>query len=360
LKRAREAAADRGDHEQSLRMTFREYATEWVGRYHGRGRQGFRETTRDDYRRDLERYAFRFFADEPLVKITPRRLSQYASWLCEQPAPGGGELADATVRRILSPVRACMGTAVGEGLIRSNPAIGLALPHRPRIEADEEDVKALTAEQLHAFLLVVPSRHRSLFELLATTGLRISEALALQWQHVALDGDSPHVKVRRAFVRGSYGPPKSRYGRRDVPIPFGLVRALRTTRAASDWPQADDLVFPALNGQPIDQQNMRRRVLKPAAEEAGVGWMGFHTLRHTCASMLFERGANAVQVQRWLGHHSAAFTLSTYVHLLRDDLGEPLELGVLGGNRVATHATGLSRNPKAVPGAEAWNLQELS
>lgn len=42
--------------------------------------------------------------------------------------------------------------------------------------------------------------------------------------------------------------------------------------------------------------------------------------------MLFERGANAKQVQRWLDDHSAAFTLDTYVHLLEDQLGEPLEL----------------------------------
>jgi integrase len=72
---------------------------------------------------------------------------------------------------------------------------------------------------------------------------------------------------------------------------------------------------------------VRRRALKPAAEEAGAPWAGFHTFRHTWASMLFERGANAVQVQRWLGHHSAAFTLATYVHLLSDDLGDPLDLG---------------------------------
>jgi hypothetical protein len=61
--------------------------------------------------------------------------------------------------------------------------------------------------------------------------------------------------------------------------------------------------------------------------------------------MLFARGANAVQVQRWLGHHSAAFTLSRYVHLLRGDLGDPLsladELPHPGGNAVATHDTGL-------------------
>ena len=53
---------------------------------------------------------------------------------------------------------------------------------------------------------------------------------------------------------------------------------------------------------------------------------GFHTFRHTVASRLFAEGRNAVQVQRWLGHHSPAFTLSTYVHLLDADLGEPLTL----------------------------------
>jgi len=77
---------------------------------------------------------------------------------------------------------------------------------------------------------------------------------------------------------------------------------------------------------PLEHSNMLRRVLRPAAEEAGVPWAGFHTLRHTCASILFDRGANAVKVQRWLGHHSPAFTLDTYVHLLDDQLDEPLEL----------------------------------
>ena len=83
---------------------------------------------------------------------------------------------------------------------------------------------------------------------------------------------------------------------------------------------------------------MRRRVLKPTAQEAGVPWVGFHTFRHTCASLLFAQGRNAVQVQRWLGHHSAAFTLATYVHLLDGDLGEPLTLSVAPTRE--DHATG--------------------
>jgi integrase len=85
-------------------------------------------------------------------------------------------------------------------------------------------------------------------------------------------------------------------------------------------------VFPASNGQYLHVSNLRRRVLNPAREKAGLPWVGFHAFRHTCASLLFADGRNAVQVQRWLGHHSAAFTLATYVHLLDGDLGAPLDL----------------------------------
>jgi integrase len=70
-----------------------------------------------------------------------------------------------------------------------------------------------------------------------------------------------------------------------------------------------------------------RRYLKPAAEEAGIPWVGFHTFRHTCASLLFDEGRNIRQVQRWLGHHAPSFTLDTYVHLLDEGVGEALDLG---------------------------------
>ena len=60
-------------------------------------------------------------------------------------------------------------------------------------------------------------------------------------------------------------------------------------------------------------------MLKPAAAAAGVPWASWHTLRHTCGSVLFRHGANAKQFQAWLGHHSPAFTVAVYVHLLDDD-----------------------------------------
>lgn len=44
--------------------------------------------------------------------------------------------------------------------------------------------------------------------------------------------------------------------------------------------------------------------------------------------MLIDAGASPLRLQRWMGHHSAAFTLDTYGHLLHDDLGPHLDLGL--------------------------------
>jgi integrase len=59
-----------------------------------------------------------------------------------------------------------------------------------------------------------------------------------------------------------------------------------------------------------------------------VPWITLHTFRHTCASLLFAPpeygggGKNAKQVQEWLGHHSPAYTLKEYVHLIDAGVGE--------------------------------------
>jgi integrase len=358
LRARRMASVDDGSFAPKTRERFVDYACDWVARYQGNGRRGFTEDTRVEYKRDLERYAIPFLGRYRLEQITPRTIAEFVAWLCDEQEQGRRRaderrahqgrrwfarsttepepvhLADASVRRILAPLRSCLATAKREGLIRHNPTAGTALPSRDeqhRIthgedELEDHDVRALTTEELATLLTVVSSRHRLLVRLLAATGLRIGEALALRWGDVMLDGERPHVKVRRSLRHGRFKPPKSRYARRQVPIDFDLVRQLRAVHTATEHPGERDLVFCSGSGSPLDYSNLRRRVMMPAAQEAGVPWAGFHTLRHTCASRLFAEGRNAVQVQRWLGHHSPAFTLARYVHLLDGDLGEPLAL----------------------------------
>jgi integrase len=180
------------------------------------------------------------------------------------------------------------------------------------------------AGELVRLLDGVPAKWRPLFELLAASGLRISEAIGLRWSDLVLDRPEPHLRVRRAIVKGATVAPKSRHGARLIPLTPELAATLRAHRPCD---AVDDVfAFPGRHGGACDQGNLRRRVLVPAAARAGLTGVGFHTLRHTGASMLIESGLSPLRLQRWMGHHSSAFTLETYGHLIDSDLGPALDL----------------------------------
>lgn len=142
---------------------------------------------------------------------------------------------------------------------------------------------------------------------------------------------------------GAMGPRrKTKHGRRDVPISEGIARDLwqaRKQRKAADGAP----VFADPAGEPLDRYAAFRAV-RAGAKRAEVPWCGLHTLRHTCASILFRRGLNPKQVQAWLGHHAASFTLDTYIHLLDDDLPDPSFFDeIIGGHPGATRTTASQR-----------------
>jgi site-specific recombinase XerC len=98
-------------------------------------------------------------------------------------------------------------------------------------------------------------------------------------------------------------------------------------------------------------------VLEPAAVKARLGqwviangekhaesWVGFHTFRHTCATVLFENGWNAKQVQLQRGHHKPSFTLDTYIHLMPGDL--PAHPRSEEGNGTATTPPRTTEKPQ--------------
>lgn len=177
---------------------------------------------------------------------------------------------------------------------------------------------ALSDAELARLLDEVDDEHWLLVLLLSQTGLRIGEAVALQWQDVDLLACRIHV--RRRYYKGSVDAPKSRFGVRSVPITRMMAERLASLREGSDFGAPTSHVFCTRVGTPHLPRNVLARSFKPAAARAGVPWASFHTLRHTCASRLFRLGWNAKQVQVVLGHHSPAFTLATYVHLMPDDL----------------------------------------
>jgi integrase len=367
-KRERESAVDAGIASANPHITLHKYILGsddedgWIDRYRGHGKRGIRDETRAEYRALLDKYALSYFpATLKLAEVTPARVDKFIGWLVKQPGRRNSTLSDKSVRNALGPLMACLASAKREDLIARNPAVGAALPHRPKIQEDDEVPRPFPGDTMEIVVRLVHPNHRPMFELLAATGIRRSELLALAVRHLVLDGGEPHVKIRQRtrWLKGQgqvIGPLKSHHANRELPISLELADRLRPL-IAGRHPAA--LVFQSPFGGPYDPAHLHLRVLGPACAEAGVEWAGFHTFRHTVASRMFAAGRNAVQVQHWLGHHSAAFTLQTYVHLLEpDDLGGPLE--PQGVNKVQTCPTPVHATSASNLEAELVDLQAIS
>jgi integrase len=169
LKAALTADVRRGEYRALSRVTFADYAAEWIDSHQGRTSRGIRPETLADYRTDLEREAVPYFGRMQLAAIEPRDVKRFAAELAAR------GLAPGSVRNLLAPVRALLATAHEDGLIRGNPAAGLRIVQRAEGEQNNPAAKALTEDELRALLAEVPDDWRLFFELLAHTGLRIGE-----------------------------------------------------------------------------------------------------------------------------------------------------------------------------------------
>ena len=159
---------------------------------------------------------------------------------------------------------------------------------------------------------------RLFFEVLAQTGVRIGEAVELRAGRDLKLGARPRLEVRRQYVNGEVSADESRYGCRDIPLSPAIARRL--------WQlgrRDDELLFTTL-GRDADQPAQPRRATCSSPPPCALACRGRPCTRSAtrCASLLFAAGKNPKQVQEWLGHHDAAFTLRTYVHLLEEGVGD--------------------------------------
>ena len=314
LTEARRAKARRasGDTEPIARQRFDAYARVWIDSYQGRTRRGISDTTRASYKDALERFATPHFGTAWLGDITAPDIRDYITMLTAR------DLTSRTIRRYVAPLRALFAQAVADGHIRINPTAGVRVVVRGERVTKPH---TLTPDEIKTLMGKIPEPWRELVWFLAYTGARISEALAAVWGDIGQENGAPVL-----FIPDS----KTDAGVRAIPLSPETNRMLLRRRTRAEYAGDSDPIFPSVIGTPLDARNWRRRVFAPAVKAAGVKATP-HTLRHSLASLLFERGHTAAQVAAWLGHQDPSFTLRTYIHAR--DAGDAAFLDeALGGN----------------------------
>ena len=159
------------------------------------------------------------------------------------------------------------------------------------------------------------------------TGARSGELLALRWSDLELPKEGAgKIAIRRSLswarlkgeeIRPRLYPPKTKAGVRTIRIPAALVNDLQRWKLQCP-PSEDRLVFPAPDGSPMHRERLLRQGFYPALARAKLRAVTFHSLRHSCASVLIKRGVALTDLQHHLGHANPAITLRVYSHWFRD------------------------------------------
>ncbi len=232
-------------------------------------------------------------------------------------------LSDSTIRQTFTILRQALDGAVRDGLLARNPCHLVKRPGVRPIEAKHLDTSTVSTLLMAAEGL----RYAPVLKLIATTGLRRGEALALRWSDVDLDAGVLVVRGTLGRVDGKLliTQPKTERSRREIPLPpsvVAMLKAYRKTqleerlRAANVW-QDTGLVFTSELGTPVEPSSLLRD-MKLASAKAGLEGVGVHTLRHSAAVAWLEGGTHIRQVADLLGHSSISITGDTYGHGSQD------------------------------------------
>ena len=247
----------------------------------------------------------------------------YRELLTTPLARKAGFLSKSTIISVHGTLCWGLQTLVEMRRLPANPAWG-ARPRRKKSEIYEPTV--WTPPELLKFLDETKNHDVSaLWNFLALTGVRRSEAMGLQWGD--FDMDLKHVAIRRAITKvGSaryITRPKSAAARRIDLMPdttsslkrFRRQRARQRTKLGLRPIRPGEYVFTKVDGESYDPGWTTRTFLRLSAD-AGLRRIRLHDLRHTHATHLLQAGANLKAVQERLGHNDPTFTIDTYVHLL--------------------------------------------
>ncbi len=251
-------------------------------------------------------------------------------------------LSNASVKKIYAILNSALNKAVLSDLIIKNPLKGIELS-----DVDSEEVHIFTKEEQSAFQNAIKGSY--FYELFMTslfTGLRIGEVTALKWENVDLENSIIKVRLTSARVKNytsqsdskttiSLQTPKTKASIRSVPTPKPLLEILKMHRISQQNKaeafrknnmsfNEQGFVFCTVNGNIIDNRNVMR-AFHNILKKNSLPDYNLHSLRHTYASRLLEKGYSLRHISELLGHKDVAFTARTYAHVLPEELKKSVD-----------------------------------
>ena len=274
-------------------------------------------STQDCYTGVISKYLKPEFARVSLRDLTRLTVQQYFSGMA-------GTTSYPTISKIRDTMSSILRSAVDADYLIKNPLDGLRLPldKRPR-----QPKATITPEQFRALLALVPEPYASMLFVSVWTGLRVSELIGLKWRCIHADS----ITVEERFCRGDWSTPKTSgsaatigvapqviariNGLKSITVEVRAGRAIRKHKLVRSA-EPDDLVFQSVQrGKPMNDQNVLRRHVKPAAQALGLH-VNWRCLRTSHATWLVQAGADPKSVQGQMRHSRISTTMEIYAQIV--------------------------------------------
>lgn len=281
-------------------------------------------STRQQYRQHLKHHIAPVIGSLKLAELTAPRIYQFVDDMLRT-------TSRATSRKVLTSLGSILEEAVRRGLHSHNPARGIRIPKASAEEREGDTVEMPTKEELRALLQHAEGRWRPIVVSAMLTGMRGSELRGLKWPDVDLKDGVIHVR-RRVDAWNNFGPPKSKAGKRDIPLAPMVVSELKRWRLAC--PKGElDLVFPSPAGAVLSHSCILKDGFGPLQLKAGITReekradgetavkpkYGLHALRHAAAALFIEQGFGPKRIQTIMGHASIKITFDLYGYLFASE-----------------------------------------
>jgi integrase len=324
LREVEKKAAD-GTLDQEKAATFGVFYERWIAAKE----KSLKAATLIDYQHTFKNHILPFFANKRIDAIKPLDVQEWVYSLelaavrqakskkaLEKIDQEPKKLSPSSTAKCFRYFRACIRQAETWGEIEKSPCRGIELPR-----VNREELEYLQPEEIASLIAECREPERTLFTVLAYSGLRLGEGLALRWRDV--DFEMNAIKVERSYsIYNGFTEPKTYSSRRAVPMFPSLATCLRDFYRQQGNPAPDALLFTVNGETPLDKGNVRRQFYA-ALEAAGLKHVSVHSLRHAFASVMLASGASVKALATCLGHASPVMTLNVYSHLIAESV-EPV------------------------------------
>ena len=303
------------------KILFSDYIKVWLSSYESK--QVVDEVTLQGYRQTVFKHLLPYFEDIKikLKDITPAMIEKYyADKMKSGRCDGKGGLSAKSIRQHHAVISNVFKMAYRNNIISVNPIEKVELPKLERFTG-----KAYTPEEIKSLLSVI--QEDKIYPLILTTiiyGLRLSEVTALKWD--AVDFKRNTVEIKRTAVKVSTmvlkEKTKNESSHRIYPLTPEIKKLFieqlnkqnKTKELLKSGYIDEGFVFTNENGSQMLPQSTSRR-FKRLLKRYDFPDIRFHDLRHSCASLLINQGAELKDIADWLGHSDIKMTANLYGHI---------------------------------------------